>query len=392
MKKGLLYFASLSFLLLACASPQKVMETGNYDEALRLASNRIRGKKEFKLKHVLVLEEAFRKAHERDLRKIEMLKSEGRSENWPTIYSVYERIDKRQNLIEPFIPVYADNGYKAEFRFIRTNASLINARSKAAEHFYVLAKDLLNRGEGGDMYAAREAYSRLNDIRRYFREYKDVDLLKNRALELGTEEWLVRMANNTGFVLPRHFESRVMSLGARDFDSRWRRFSTRAIEGVDYDYEVNLVLDEINISPEVSKERQFDESKEVEDGFDYVLDANGNVMKDTLGNDIKVTRYTWISATVVEVHQLKSAIIEGRVIVKDRRSKDILRTERVFVDNTFENYASTLLRGNPDALSKDTRRRLGNSPRPFPSDENMLLDAVDRLKDELSRFLRGPLA
>ena len=45
---------------------------------------------------------------------------------------------------------------------------------------------------------------------------------------------------------------------------------------------------QINISPEQVKEKQFIKEKQIKDGTKTLLDANGNVVKDSLGNPIKV--------------------------------------------------------------------------------------------------------
>ncbi|MCB9288621.1 MAG: hypothetical protein H6560_15035, partial [Lewinellaceae bacterium] len=53
------------FALSSCTSPQKLLESGNYDQAVYLAVKRLSGKKNKKDKYVLALEEAFEKANER---------------------------------------------------------------------------------------------------------------------------------------------------------------------------------------------------------------------------------------------------------------------------------------------------------------------------------------
>ena len=42
-------------------------------------------------------------------------------------------------------------------------------------------------------------------------------------------------------------------------------------------------LTNIEVSPEQIKEREYEDTKEIEDGFEYVLDGNGNVAKDSSG-------------------------------------------------------------------------------------------------------------
>ena len=52
--------------------------------------------------------------------------------------------------------------------------------------------------------------------------------------------------------------------------------------------QVLVKLLSIMVSPDEVKDTDQIFNKKISDGFDYVLDANGNVMKDTAGNDIKV--------------------------------------------------------------------------------------------------------
>ena len=80
-----------------------------------------------------------------------------------------------------------------------------------------------------------------------------------------------------------------------------------------YDYEVLVKLLSIMVSPDQTKDVDEIYNKKVADGFDYVLDSNGNVMKDTAGNDIKLQRFKDITCTLIETQQLKSVEIKGEV-------------------------------------------------------------------------------
>lgn len=385
-----LFLGAMALLLSACANPKKILEKGHYDDAIISAAKKLRGKDEYKLKHVLVLEEAFKKAQEKDLRRVYMLREEGRAYNWTKIHKIYAHMADRQATIEPFLPIYADNGYRADFEFVKIEKLLVESRRNAADYHYNRAKDLVREGEAGNRLAAREAVDELRYLEKLYRNFKDSDRLRELAEYYGTEQWLIRMENSSHALLPRDFESRLLSISTANLNQRWRNFNTVREEGRKYDYEVVVSLDDIIFSPHIEKERQFDESLEIEDGFTYVLDENGNVMKDTLGNDIKVPRTTWISATVIEVYQFKSLDIRGRIHVRDATNRNLIHGEDLNVRHTFENYASRMVGGDKRALTKETRRRLGNAPRPFPADAGMLFDAMDALKNELSRFLRGP--
>ncbi len=52
----------LLFALSSCTSPQKLVESGNYDQAVYAADKRLAGKKVKRVKFVLAVEEGFEKA------------------------------------------------------------------------------------------------------------------------------------------------------------------------------------------------------------------------------------------------------------------------------------------------------------------------------------------
>ena len=150
---------------------------------------------------------------------------------------------------------------------------------------------------------------------------------------------------------------------------------------------ITLRVKEIGVGREAVNERQFVESKKIDDGFEYVLDRRGNVMKDSLGNDIKIARTKTIFATVIEVHQYKDATLGGVLEVFDTHQKEVIRTVPVRVNGIFENYASTF-RGDKRALSRTACRYLGNSPQPFPTDEYLVGVAAANLETEVYETIR----
>ena len=144
----------------------------------------------------------------------------------------------------------------------------------------------------------------------------------------------------------------------------------------------------IEVTPSLVKEREYREEKEIKDGFEYILDENGNVMKDSLGNDIKVDRYVEIQAWVLETFQQKMANVSGQLEFYDTRTNELIDRKTLVADAIFENYASTF-EGDRRALSRESKRRIGNRPLPFPTNEALLYDAAQSLKpiikEKLSR-------
>lgn len=374
----LAFFASL-LLLTSCASADKLVETGNYDQAIELAIRKLAGKKNKKVKYVQALEVAFAEVTERDMRAAERLKAYGDEANWEKINEIYRRIGRRQDAVSPLLPLIDKEGIKANFQFVRIESLERESRENAAAYLYDQALDLMERGRKGDRLAARTAYDQLSQISKYYRTYRDRENLMQTALDLGTSYILVDVENQAPVILPRGFEDEVTRFGVRDLDSKWRVYHTSRDPQINYHYQAIMRLTNIELSPEMVRERRYEDTKEIEDGFEYVLDENGNVAKDTLGNDIKIPRKVWISARVLEVHQSKVAQISGRLDLIDLQTNSLVDTQPIGVEAVFENYASTF-QGDKRALSKESRRRIGNSPMPFPSDADLILTAAEQMK------------
>lgn len=371
-------------ILGACASPMKMVETGNYDEAIEVAVKRLAGKKKKKVKYVQALEEAFAKITARDMDMADNLKREGQPENWEKINAIYKKIQDRQDKIMPLLPLIDKDGIKANFRFVKVEGLERESREEAAKFLYADARRHLDQAQKGDKLAARRAYSQLEKIGRYYRTYKDKGQLMDMAHELGTSYVLFEMTNNAPVVLPIGFEREITRMRVNDLNSLWKEYHVRQQSGVEYDYKVVMNITDINISPGVVQERQYVDDLEIEDGFDYVLDENGNVMKDTSGNDIKVPRRVIVKAEVLETYQNKAANVIGRLEYIDLQRNQIIDTDQVAVEAIFENYAATF-RGDERALSQESRQRIGNRPLPFPENADLLFTAAEQMKPVIKR-------
>ncbi|HMQ60749.1 MAG TPA: hypothetical protein PKE06_08775 [Flavilitoribacter sp.] len=364
----------------ACTSPQELVESGNYDQAIEMAVRKLAGKKNKKVKYVQALEDAFAKITDQDMRLADRLKSEGRPENWSKINDVYRRIRHRQELIEPLLPLIDKEGIKANFRFVRVDDLELESKEKAAEYQYNLGKQLIAESKTtGDKLVARQAYAELEKISRYYNNYRDRKQLMDQALDLGTTYVVFHMNNRSNTVIPREMEQELLRFGVQDLNSQWRVFHTNPQPGVAYDYKVEMNLNRLDVGPEVVKEREYVDSKEIEDGFDYVLDERGNVKKDTAGNDIKIPKKVLVKARVLEVFQTKVASVSGRIEWYDLHNNQLMESQPLTADAVFENYASTF-QGDKRALSDQSRKRIGNRPLPFPTNEALLLTAATQLQ------------
>ena len=385
--KNLLYLLSLLVLISSCASIDKLVERGEYNKAFSLAVKKLTGKKNKKTKYVKGLEKAFRKLMDRDLKHVSNLIEKDNPKYWDDIYETYKGIDKRQREVEPLLPLVSKDGYKATFRFIKTGSLKKTASNKASDYFYTKGVNYMNDARRGDKNAAINAYKSLERIEKYFDNYKDTNLLLKEAYELGQTRVLVKMENASHSILPKRFERDLFGFGVRNLDTRWNKFYTKEDKNIDYDAVATYKITFIETSPEKEIINHVTETKEIKDGWEYVMDRNGNVLKDSLGNDVKKDVYKVISADVANVIMEKSVGLDGYLIVMDLNENRQLLNKELSGEAVFDEHFSTY-RGDRNALSKETKRKLRNRPMHFPSDEELLLRTADELKEEISRALR----
>ncbi|WP_116105503.1 hypothetical protein [Lewinella sp. IMCC34191] len=383
----LLLFLLGGFLLTApgCKSIDTLVESGNYEQAIAKAQRKLTGKDKKNPKFVAALEQAVNRANERDMERADFLQQKNGTD-WTRVHAIYDNIKRRQDALRPLLPLYDKNGRKANFRFVRAEELVVEAEDRAAEQLYAEASDLMRAGRQGDKAAAREAYRTLETVERYRPDYLDSRNLAAEAEVLGRVFVAVDVTNESQSILPRGFEQELLRIQTSQMDDRWTVFDLSPSDTKDYDYRADLLIRNIDVSPERVSERTYTDEREVTDGEEYVLDENGNVAKDSLGNDIKQPRQVIIKAQVVEVLQQKTAIVSGSMRLIDLRQGRVVDEEDLTAEAIFENYASTFI-GDKRALSSQSRSRIGNRPRQFPSDEELVLDAAEVLKPILQQRL-----
>ena len=380
----LLLLAGLFCLTTAACGPkvQTLVDQGDYDETIRVAKKKLVGDRNKNPKYVEALETAFNRANAEDLARIKRLETES-APDWTRIHGVYRTMSNRAAEVRPLTPLVDKDGRRADLRFVNVSNQMNTAAGKAAEQLYQEGLRLLALGRQGDKAAAREAYETFEGIDYYRRGYKDAGQKMREAEELGMLYITVEMRNETGGYLPAGFERELFRINANEMEDRWRKFEVTRKPGRQYDYVARIIMRDINVSPERSQERQYIDEKEITDGTEYVLDENGNVAKDSLGNDITRPRQVIIRADVFEILQTKTATVTAGFELYDIRNRRVVDQDNLTADANFENYASTF-EGDRRALSTASRRNIGNRPARFPTNEQLILDAADALKAVLT--------
>lgn len=386
--KNLVLF-TLVLVLLSC-SAKKQIETaishGNYDLAINRALNKLKHNPHKKRKQafVVALKNAYTKVVEDDLKHIAQLKIDGNPEHFKTIYELYNDLEARQNAIKRVMPLQI-NGKTIVFKFKDYNQELVTYRYKTSEYLKTESELLL---QTEDKFAARQAYGMLSYIHQINPNYKDVRQLMQTAHSKGTHHVFVSVSNQSYTIMPQALEASLLDIDAYGLNNFWTQYHTQFNNNVAYDFDVELQLQQINISPELVNQRQFLRKKEIVEGWEYLLDANGNVAKDSLGNDIKVDKLITIKARFFEVIQTKSAKILAKVVITDLKQNQVLHSFNLNSGFAFENVFGRF-RGDRRALNAQDKALLRQEELYFPLDHQMLLDTSKDLKAKLKAALGG---
>ncbi len=378
--KAISYILLIAVLFTGCISSKKLMDKGNYDQAINKAIKKLK-KKPDKEKEILVLKDAYSLANQFDSERIEYLRKTGQPDIWDEIFDRYRKMKVRQNKVRTLSPNILTS---IDYKSVDYDNEIISAKKKAAEYFYVHAKKLLERENKHD---ARQAYEELNKVKSYYSSYKDVDALMSQAYYLGVNHVLFITENNARIALPEDFESEIRKISMKDVNSRWVDYDTYPDDRVDYDYHVILNLQSIYVSPEEVGTRDYSESVEVQDGWQYVYDANGNVMKDSIGNDLEVPKYVRVSAYITEFHMLKKAIVGGSIDYYNLKNDQLIKTDPISSEWIFDHlYAD--VKGDVRAMSRKTKELSRIRPLPFPGDLEMIFENTQHIKSQTKDILR----
>ena len=386
MKKFLLLI-TIAAIIIGCnttKSIEKEVNSGNYDVAINDALRKLSNNKSKKSKQasILLLKNAFNKATDRDIDRISYLKKDSNPENFERIYGLFQGLNNRQEKIKPILPLYYD-GIEVQFQFSDYNSQIIKYKEETTNYLYGKAKRLL---ETDDKSNARQAYDDFKYIDKINPNYKDVKALANEALYKGQDIILLSLKNNTEQIIPARLETDLLNISTYGLNDLWTVYHNTTVADLDYDYNLSLIFKDIIMSPEQIKERQIIQEKLVKDGFKYVLDGNGNVKKDSLGNDLKEDKFTKVTCEYFETRQFKTSTIVATAEFTDTKTKQLL--DRFPVESTFlfEHFFATY-QGDKRAIDGIYLDYINNRIVPFPNTEQMIFDTGEDLKLRLKEII-----
>ncbi|MDO9260361.1 MAG: hypothetical protein Q7U08_00260 [Flavobacteriaceae bacterium] len=390
MYRNLLIVTGLLISITSCSGVKKTqsaLHSGNYDQAIDIAVDNLKTNKNKKSKqdYVVLLEEAFVKAVERDEKKLKLLKQENNPSNLNEIYAIYNNLDRRQEIIIPLLPLNVQHSNRnARFSFKDYTDELVDAKNRLSHYLYQNAIRLLTTQNKLDAQTAHQDLTYLNRINP---NYKNVSQLLEEAHFKGTDFVLVNLMNDTPIVIPRRLEDDLLNFNALGLNNFWTVYHTQKDAKISYDIQMIIRFKSIEVSPEQIKERIVIKEKEIKEGFVYVVDKNGNVKKDSLGNDIKKDKFVKIRSEVLEVIQHKAARVGAQVDFIDLRNNQLINSFPVASEFIFEHHFATF-KGDRRALEAPYIDWINRKFVPFPTSEQMIYDTGEDLKEKIKAIVK----
>lgn len=392
MKKITLLFSFLVFIT-SCAlkHTQELVHSGDYDNAITIAVSSLESNKDKKSKqdYVYLLEEAFAKAKERDLNTLNLLEKEHNPAQIERIYQLYVGLNNRQEKIKPLLPLQLlKENRTAVFAFENYNDKLIASKNALSNYLYSNAKALLKSTNKIDFRKAFDDFTYLNQINPNF---KDVNELLKEAKFKGSDFVLVSTKNETNMIIPVRLQNDLLDFNTYGLNDKWTVYHNAEQDGIRYDYGVRIRFREVVISPEQIKEKEFIKERRIKDGQKKLIDANGKEVLDEKGKVVFVDNWKDVTVKVNEFRQFKSCMITAKVDFSNWTTNQLLQSFPLSSEFIFENvYAN--YKGDRRAADDSYFPNFNKKTIPFPSNEQMIYDAGEDLKNKLKGILnQNPL-
>ena len=369
----------LILLVSGCGSSKKQLQKGNYDAAVQKAVKQLR-KDPSDVKQIDILDQAYRVANDQDNEKVRLLKMEGKTNNWDEIYLVYKALNDRQALVRTVTPLNS-NGRTISYPQVDYMPDMVNAKRKAADYYFGHGNELM---KSGIKESYRQAYAEFLRAKEYVGDYEGIDNKILDAKTQGMSRVFVSIQDSSVIQFPKEFEDGLLTLDFPKLNSEWVEYYTQNLnDNTQYDYFINVNLKNVAVSPDQSLQTDSVIKRDIEDGFSYALDKKGNVMRDSLGNDIKMKKYKTVQCALVQTAQSKVCRIDGDVEVISVNPNKTLSKDPIGAQSNFENISSRAL-GDTQALNSQQLERTKTAIVPFPADVDMIVRCSESLKKAIN--------
>jgi hypothetical protein len=382
MKRNLLFLITIVVILSGCASSKKQLEKGNYDAAIVTAVKQLR-KDPQDSKQAATLERSFNIVNDQDNERIKYLKLEGKPQNWDEIYQTYKRMSDRQSLVKTVMPLNVGTR-PVEFQYVDYMSEMVAAKRKSADYYFAHGNELM-KNNLKDSY--RQAYAEFLRAKDYVGDYEGIDNKIQEARYQGMSRVFVALQNTTMLKFPPEFEADLLTVNLQALNSDWVEYHTTNLDSnTQYDYIINVNVRNIVVSPDQTSNEDKVIKRDIEDGYTYQLDKKGNVMKDSLGNDIKLKKYKTLQCALISTLQTKTCQITGDIETIQMNPNTLLKKDPIGAQSNFQNVSARAV-GDLGALNDEQLQKTKTQIIPFPSD----IDMVIRCSESLKGAIRGSI-
>ena len=361
--------------LTGCASSarmaEKQMNRGEYDAAIATSLRKLE-RKPASTEAAAVLTASFERAKERDERRVEFLMLEGREANWPEILRLYEQLDRRQEKVRR-APGDVWDGDAFESYAER----LVEARRRSADFSFGEGCRLLESGLRED---ARTAAGHFEEALRIRPESSAAAEGLRDARDAGRTHVLLSFSNESDQILPERSVAELQEIPLREIGSEWAEFHLDEDDGTLYDYLVVARLTQVPFSPERVDRDRFTQSAEIVESRREVVDSTGATRR--------IEEKRTVTADVTTLTLTKQVLVAMRYEIRELASGRLVKAWDRPLSADFEDR-SMVYEGDLEAVPSEWRDLAGKKPRPFPSDEDLLAQAVSILKTDFVRSLRA---
>jgi hypothetical protein len=304
------------------------------------------------------LKENFDLANKIDHGHIISLLETGQPGIWLEVYKEYMSLENRQNLVKK-IPEKSIT--LSGIQMVDYQKELAESKYKATAYHYALGEKLLKTGSQED---ARGAYVEFMKVAGLNGSFKDLDKLLRRAILKGASNVEFELHNRTGMKIS---SSLVNHLSIIIWEFKKAKYGQEKPAATDdsFTFILRVILDDLKIGSDQVKEMEYQEERDIYRG-EQVIDT--------------------IKCLVLETRQLKKALLSGSLEYVDKQTGKVVNRIPIKVESVFSNaYAS--LQGDPDAAGDATRELLRAKKAPYPSDEQMILDATEEFSKKAGEVI-----
>ena len=380
MKKPIYLFLLVS--LIACQSArktQKAVNSGNYPAAMNRAIDKLSNNKERKGNQafVLALEESYSRYTEQQNRELRFLTKEGLPSTLETRYNILNDLNNWQERIRPLLPLQVlEENREARFIFEDYSSEILETKTELTEFKYQEGITQYKMSQTKRDY--RRAHEVFEEVEALIPGYKESVNYMQKAHEKGLQLILLSLQNKTEQILPQRLIDELVDIDQFGLENYWTQYHTRP-QRENYDYLVQLEFDQLQVSPERIIEKQISREKQIADGYQFLRDDSGNVVRDSLGNKIEVERLVTVRCDFYKFRQFKEANLGAQVRITNTANGQLVQKFPLQSGFIFEHIFARFegdQRAFDDGWLDWTRQR----EIPFPSNEQMIYDAGEDLK------------